>query len=88
MRLDLAHVQIKKIYFFFPGLFMRLEPDIEPTKSRAATVSSKEMARFREIQNVVRNTKCNYTKIDFLLFAQIISQNLDLFFFKGETRKN
>ena len=68
---------------------MRLEPDIEPTKSRAATVSSKEMARFREIQNVVRNTKCNfYTKIDFLLFAQIISQNLDLFFFKGETRKN
>ena len=46
---------------------MRLEPDIEPTKSRAATVSSKEMARFREIQNVVRNTKCNYTKIDFLL---------------------
>ena len=57
----------KKNYFFFPGLFMRLEPDIEPTKSRAATVSSKEMARFREIQNVVRNTKCNYTKIDFLL---------------------
>ena len=34
---------------------MRLDRKIEPTKSRGATVSSKEMARFREIPNVVRN---------------------------------
>jgi len=33
---------------------MRLDRKIEPTKSRGATVSSKEMARFREIPNVVR----------------------------------
>ena len=36
---------------------MRLDRNIEPTKNRAATVSSKEMARFREIQNLVRNTE-------------------------------
>ena len=36
---------------------MRLDGKIEPTKSRGATVSSKEMARFREITNVVRNGK-------------------------------
>ena len=40
-----------------PGLFIRLDPNIEPTKNRAATVSSRELERLRGIQNTVRNTK-------------------------------
>ena len=36
------------------GFFMRLDPDIEPTRMRGATVTKAEMAKIRMVEKVVR----------------------------------
>ena len=36
------------------GFFMRLDPDIEPTRMRGGTVTKAEMAKIRMVEKVVR----------------------------------
>ena len=52
------------------GQFMRLDKNIWPTKMRAATVSSKEMAKYRSIKNIVRHGRIERIEKDKIVFVQ------------------
>ena len=49
---------------------MRLDKNIWPTKMRAATVSSKEMAKYRGIKNIVRHGRIERIERDKIIFVQ------------------
>ena len=50
------------------GQFLRLDKNIWPTKMRAATVSSKEMAKYRLVKNVIRKGRINSIEKDKIVF--------------------
>ena len=52
------------------GQFMRLDKNIWPTKMRAATVSSREMEKFRTISKVIRLGRIDRIQIDKIIFKQ------------------
>ena len=52
------------------GQFIRLDKNIWPTKMRAATVSSKEMAKYRSIKNIVRRGRIERIEKDKIIFVQ------------------
>ena len=52
------------------GHFMRLDKDIWPNKMRAATVSSKEMEKIKNIKNIIRLGRISHIEKDKILFVQ------------------
>lgn len=52
------------------GQFLRLDKNIWPTKMRAATVSSKEMAKYRSVKNIVRHGRIERIEQDKIIFKQ------------------
>ena len=50
------------------GQFLRLDKNIWPTKMRAATVSSKEMAKYRLVKNVIRKGRIDSIEKDTIVF--------------------
>ena len=50
------------------GQLLRLDKNIWPTRNHAATVSSKEMAQYRTIENVIRNGRIDRIEKDRIVF--------------------